>query len=245
VRGVSDQPQAESPTFYNAGWARRWGDCYRHGPSLRHRQRLVANVIRPLGVRSILDVGCGNGVTLQQLLRAVPIPEVYGADHSTEAVAQAARAMPGASFRTLDIAREHLGRTFDLVLCCDVLEHIEDDLEALRNMRAMAGRCLVLTTLQGTMRPCERAVGHVRNYTRAGLEARLGEAGFAPERTIEWGFPFFSPIHRTLLEWAGPAISEGHFGLPRRALARLLYTLFFLNSSRRGDMLILLARPIR
>jgi SAM-dependent methyltransferase len=200
-------------------------------------------VVRGLGVRSLLDAGCGNGVTLRRLLADVPIPEVHGADLSPEAVAQAARAIPEGSFRHLDIVREHLERTFDLVLCCDVLEHIEDDLAALRHMRAMTGRYLLATTIQGTMRPSERSVGHVRNYTRAGLEARLREAGFLPERTIEWGFPFYSPIHRALLEGAGPRISEGRFGPLRRGLAALLYVLFFLNSSRRGDILIALARP--
>jgi 2-polyprenyl-3-methyl-5-hydroxy-6-metoxy-1,4-benzoquinol methylase len=228
---------------YDAGWTRKWGDCCRYGPSLRHRQRLVSDVVRGLGVRSVVDVGCGNGVTLQRLLAEVDIPEVYGADLSPEAVAQATRAIPWGHFRTLEIVREPWGQTFDLVLCCDVLEHIEDDLAALRHMRAMTGRYLLVTTIQGTMRASEREVGHVRNYTRAGLEARLREAGFVPERTIEWGFPFYSPIHRALLERAGPGISEGRFGPSRRALAAVLYALFFLNSRRRGDILIALASP--
>ncbi|HYB74036.1 MAG TPA: methyltransferase domain-containing protein [Candidatus Sulfotelmatobacter sp.] len=244
VRGVKAAPaRALDEATYDAGWGRKWGDCCRYGPSLRHRQRLVAEVVRGLGVRSLLDTGCGNGVTLRHLLADVPIPEVHGADLSPEAVAQAARAIPEGSFRRLDIVREHLDRTFDLVLCCDVLEHIEDDLAALRHMRSMTGRYLLATTIQGTMRPSERCVGHVRNYTRAGLEARLRQAGFIPERTIEWGFPFYSPIHRALLEGAGPRISEGRFGPLRRGLAALVYALFFLNSSRRGDVLITLARP--
>jgi SAM-dependent methyltransferase len=234
------QPAGE---LYDAGWAGRWSDCYRLGPSLRHRHRLIRGLLEGLSFASVLDVGCGNGENLAALLAAFPVPEVVGVDVSPVAVRQAQGRLPGAEFRVLDIAATHLDRTFDLVLCCDVLEHIEDDLAALRHLRAMTRGYLVATTLQGTMRPWERSIGHVRNYTRPGLEARLHEAGFLPQRTIEWGFPFFSPIHRILLEGAGPRISEGRFGPLRRGLAALLYALFFLNSSRRGDVLITLARP--
>ncbi|HEY7678812.1 MAG TPA: methyltransferase, partial [Candidatus Methylomirabilis sp.] len=59
----------------------------------------------------------------------------------------------------------------------------------------------------------------------------------------EWGFPFYSPIHRSLLERAGTRISEGRFGRVRRGLAAALYAIFFLNSSRRGDILVMSARP--
>jgi len=229
--------------FYDAAWADKWIDCSRLGPSLRHRRRVILELVRGLEFRSILDVGCGNGANLVEFLAAHPVPRVAGIDVSPEGVRLARGRLPHGDFYELDITAAHLGRTFDLVLCCDVVEHIEDDLAAFRHMRAMTGRHLVVTTIQGTMRPSEREIGHVRNYTRAGLEARLREAGLIPERTVEWGFPFYSPIHRTLLERAGPGISEGRFGPARRVLAALLYALFFLNSSRRGDILIVLARP--
>ncbi len=229
--------------FYDDVWADRWIDCSRLGPSLRHRRRLILRVLRDLEFQSILDVGCGNAANLTELLAARPVPEVTGTDLSPVAVRLARARLPRGDFRVLDVTRAHLDRTFDLVLCCDVLEHIEDDLAALRHLRAMTGRYLLVTTIQGTMRPSERAVGHVRNYTRAGLEARLRESGFVPERILEWGFPFYSPVHRALLERAGPGISEGRFGPVRRALAAAFYALFFLNSTRRGDILITLARP--
>jgi 2-polyprenyl-3-methyl-5-hydroxy-6-metoxy-1,4-benzoquinol methylase len=233
----------EGAEFYDAAWAERWIDCSRLGPSLRHRRRLLLRLIRDLHFTSILDVGCGNGANLEELLLDHPVSEVAGIDVSPTAALLARRRLPAGDFHTLDITRTHLDRCFDLVICCDVLEHIEDDLAALRHMRAMTGRALLISTIQGRMRPSEQEIGHVRNYTRAGLEALLREAGFIPERTIQWGFPLYSPLHRTLLERAGPGISEGHFGPLRRALSAVLYALFFLNSSRRGDILIALARP--
>ncbi len=234
------QPAAK---FYDAAWSERWIDCVRLGPSLRHRRRLILRLVCGLEIGSVLDVGCGDGANLAGFLAARPVPVVAGVDISPAAVRLAQARLPQGNFRVLDLAAGHLDRKFDLVLCCDVLEHIEDDVAVLRNLRAMTGRCLVATTLQGRMRPWERDIGHVRNYTRAGLEERIRQAGFVPERTLEWGFPFFSPVHRALLERAGPGVSEGHFGPVRRTVAALLYLLFFANSKRRGDVLITLARP--
>lgn len=236
-------PVERGADFYDAAWAERWLDCSRYGPSFRHQRRLVTALLRGHRYRSVLDVGCGNGAKLGALLAAVPIPEVCGIDVSAEAVRLAQEAHPRGEFRVLDITRERWGRTFDLVLCCDVLEHIADDLAALRQMRRMTGGHLLITTLQGRMRPWEREVGHVRSYTRATLEARLAQAGYTPVRVVEWGFPFYSPIHRALLGVAPGGIAEGRFGRGRRILAHLVYGLFFLNSWRRGDILVILAGP--
>jgi hypothetical protein len=75
---------------------------------------------------------------------------------------------------------------------------------------------------------------------RGELEDKLRGASFEVERTIYWGFPFYSPLARTL---QNRMTSTASYGLARRALAHAMYELFRLNSSRRGALLIVLARP--
>jgi SAM-dependent methyltransferase len=75
--------------------------------------------------------------------------------------------------------------TFDFVLCQNVLEHIEDDAAALAAIRAALkpGGTLGLLVpahprLYGSL---DRAYGHFRRYTRAGLETAVQGAGLEIE----------------------------------------------------------------
>ena len=82
-------------------------------------------------------------------------------------------------------------------------------------------------------------VGHVRNYQRGELEAKLERAGYRVMRAIYWGFPFYSPIARTLQNHSREGI--GSFKGRTYLLAELLYRLYFLNSWRKGDILVVVA----
>lgn len=76
----------------------------------------------------------------------------------------------------------------DAALCLNVLEHIEDDVRALRNIRervAPGGRLIALVPaypkLFNTM---DRELGHHRRYTRRMFLARLGDGGWLVERSL-------------------------------------------------------------
>jgi hypothetical protein len=96
--------------------------------------------------------------------------------------------------------------------------------------------------MQGRMRKSELRIGHLRNYTRRGLEAKMQAAGFSIERVIEWGFPFYSPLYRTLIEYIGGQTADISYDRKDRIIAALLYHLYRLNMSTRGDVLMILAR---
>jgi len=76
----------------------------------------------------------------------------------------------------------------DAAVCLNVLEHIPDDLTAMRNIRASlvpGGRLVALVPAQrwlfGTL---DERLGHCRRYERAELESRVREAGFEIETTL-------------------------------------------------------------
>ena len=143
----------------------------------------------------------------------------------------------------LDITKSKLDIKYDLVICSEVLEHIPDDVTALRHLAAMTGKHLILSAPQGRMRRFEtREVGHVRNYARGELAGKLAAAGLVPAQVIEWGFPFYSPLYRDYLDFTGARGVSGKFGLFRKLIARAVYGLFWLNSSRKGDEIIIVAR---
>lgn len=234
-----------SVAAYNDGWTNQWDDMKKYGPFSRHLRRLIVNLVRPLVFESVLDVGCGQGALLAELQRVFPHIRPYGIDLSEAAIALARVRVRGGNFGVCNLAREHLERQFDLVICSEVLEHIQDDVAAIRNLAAMTGKYVVVTTPQGRMRSSETLMGHVRNYRRDELLRQLVHAGLQPSQTIEWGFPFYSPLYRDFLEWTGNRGTSGKYGVTRKLLATLLYGLFALNSSKRGDELLVLATPRR
>jgi hypothetical protein len=59
---------------------------------------------------------------------------------------------------------------------------------------------------------------------------------------LNWGFfPFFSPLHRDLLDWVLYRVNHGRFGVMRRLSSAMLYALFHLNARQRGDYPFVLA----
>ncbi len=76
----------------------------------------------------------------------------------------------------------------DTIVCVNVLEHVEDDLSALQDMRDVLsgfGRVILLVpahpVLFGSM---DRRLGHFRRYTRRALLHQLARAGLSVEHSF-------------------------------------------------------------
>ncbi|WP_040477747.1 methyltransferase domain-containing protein [Longispora albida] len=92
-------------------------------PELRPGQRL-------------LDVGCGPGTITADLARLVAPGHVTGLDAAPEVLAEAAAALPDATFTTGDVhALEYEDGAFDVVHAHQVLQHLPDPAGALAEMR--------------------------------------------------------------------------------------------------------------
>jgi hypothetical protein len=167
-----------------------------------------------------------------------------GVDVSREALALAAQCVPAARFLQLDAQKDKLDEHFDLVMCNQVIEHLIDDMAALRNMAHMAKHWVLIATMRGRMRPSERVIGHFRNYSDEELRAKAAGAGLEVVELFGWGFPFYSPLYRTMIEWLPGGPPSGNFGPMQKTIAAFLYRLYGFNIPRRGDVVTMLARPL-
>lgn len=97
--------------------------------------------------RTCLDVGSGPGWFAERLVaRGL---EVVGLEGRADLVAEAARRVPGARFVHADVQSEAVlaaARPADLVFCFGLLYHLESPVRALRHLRALTGRVLLLET---------------------------------------------------------------------------------------------------
>lgn len=227
---------------YDVMWEKVYGDIQRYGPVEKHLRRIYSKILSEIQYKSVLDVGCGTGLNFPLLLEDKVVKEVAGVDISSKAIVLAKERYSG-EFRVLDIQEGHLESKYDLVFCSLVLEHLPKDVEAIKNLYEMTGRYLLVGTMAGNYeryKPWEKVVGHVRNYSPDELEAELERTGFTIRKCIKWGFPFYSPLTR-LLQNINPNMGVGEYSTTLKIGTTLLYYVYFLNSFKRGDVLVILA----
>jgi SAM-dependent methyltransferase len=230
---------------YDQIWRDVYGGMQDHGPTHKHLSRLVRKELAGLDYSSVYEVGCGAGHNFALLTEGRTIDAIGGMDISEVALEQARR-RSGGEFTLGDIQTEPIQGQWDLVFSSLVLEHLEQDEEALRNIAPAVGKYFVVSTIGGDYeryRAYDEQVGHVRNYGPGELDAKLERAGFRVLRSIAWGWPLYSPISRTLQRNTNAGI--GTLSLAERIAAKVMYAAFYLNSSRRGDILLAVAEPAR
>jgi len=230
---------------YEAIWSDVWGDMQKYGPIHRHHRRIFTEMMSNLPKEEILtvaDIGCGEGSNLLYLKQMFPKAHLFGVDVSRKAITKA-RSIVDAEFVVLDAQGDYPLRSFDFVISSDVIEHLEDDMAALRNIYRITKKYALIATVQGRMREFEKAIGHIRSYKYGELQKRLESIGFTIERVVEWGFPLYSPIYRELFNIGSvEGVSHGKYGLLKRILCEVLYASFFLNRSDKGDIIFVLVR---
>src|SRR5579863_6405475 len=151
--------------FYQAFWEET-PDFTRYNPGARHRRRLITDCLGSERFVSALDVGCGQGELLSLLRGGHPeASALAGVDLSPDQVVRNQARWPDIEFFALDVQKEALDRTFDHVVCSEVIEHLDDQRGAVANLARMvrAGGRLLITCPTGSMYATERHFGHVRH----------------------------------------------------------------------------------
>jgi SAM-dependent methyltransferase len=110
-------------------------------------RRFVADFRDRFGLRTALDAGCGVGY-FSHLLQQMGM-RVTAFDARPENVEEARRRHPGIDFHVADVEelRPQEFGTFDLVLCFGLLYHLENPLRAMRRLRVMTGKLLLIESV--------------------------------------------------------------------------------------------------
>jgi 2-polyprenyl-3-methyl-5-hydroxy-6-metoxy-1,4-benzoquinol methylase len=199
------------------------------GPRHALRERLLLDLFLSAAPGpAVLNGGAGQG-TLSHELAALGF-EVTSADVSPQSVELLRRQAHGDALEADLTSLPFAEASFDAVVLGEVLEHIERDAAALREVARVLRREGVLALsvpanpkLYG---PSDRWAGHVRRYTRPQLLETCTAAGFAVRRCVGWGFPMSRLYHRHVYERylnrRGPAQPERRHGSLVALLSALL-----------------------
>lgn len=174
---------------------------------LSGHQKLLALV--EAGSR-VLDVGCSSGTLARPLCEKGCT--VVGIERDPVAAARAREVCEDVLVADVESATLPYGdRSFDVILCADVLEHLHDPEAVLRRLRPLlrqdglllattpnvANWAMRLSLLAGRWRYTERGIldrTHVHLFTQATLKESLGRAGY---RIVS--LDFTAPV--PLLRW--------------------------------------------
>lgn len=147
MKGASPLLDLQHTLYASRNPTRRWLHCT--------RRDWIVSALRRYGAKrpgNSLEIGPGSGVYLPVL--ADTFASVTAADIERTFLQQAqaiAATRPNVTVKVDDITRSELNpRSFDLILCTEVVEHIADSAGAIRRMRELLapGGYLVLSTPQ-------------------------------------------------------------------------------------------------
>lgn len=154
----------------------------------------------------ILDVGCGTGGNLEMLAN-------FGAAHGVDVSKEALEFCRQRGFTDVKhgLAEKlpYADESFDLTTALDVVEHLDDDLAGLREMRRVlrtGGKTLIFVPAFMFLWGVQDDVSHHRRrYTKKQIVSQLEKAGFEIERATYANWTFFAPIlaGRTLMKITG------------------------------------------
>jgi glycosyltransferase involved in cell wall biosynthesis len=195
--------------------------------------RWMADVVRPYVGDRVLEIGAGTGNMSVHLMPrsiywATDINPGY-LDYLVTLRATRPYMRVGYTDAT-DAGTFPGGQRFDTVVCLNVVEHVQDDIGALRNVRQTLednGRAIVLVpcgpSLYGTL---DEVLGHCRRYTEEQLIAAAQQAGFRVERVLKFNRP-------GVVAWwlNGRILHRKTFGLGQIRMLNLLTPIFRLLDS--------------
>ena len=144
-------------------------------------QQLLADLKPQCDLKTALDVGCGVGY-FSAFLRDLGF-QVVALDARPQNIEEARARHPGIDFRVAnveDLRPEELGG-YDFVLCFGLLYHLENPMRALRRLRAVTGKLLLVESMSV---PGEAPVLYLRDESEIEDQALHSVAAYPSEGAL-------------------------------------------------------------
>jgi SAM-dependent methyltransferase len=145
---------------------------------------------------TLLDIGSSSGFLIEELRKAFPTAAIIGSDYLASVVAHAAHRWENTPFIQFDLRRCPLPEgCIDGVTALNVLEHIDDDRTALKEIHRILRHGGIAHIEVPADPSCydiyDEVLLHYRRYRLNELTATAKELGFQTERATHLGFSLY------------------------------------------------------
>jgi SAM-dependent methyltransferase len=194
---------------------------------------LLENYVAKDCEQNILDIGCGSGLMLNDLSQ---FGAVTGMDASNEAINFSRQIFNGKIVKgALPTDIPFNENSFQLIVALDVIEHIDDDICALRKIYSIArtGGVVVLTVpaYQFLWSRHDILNEHKRRYTLSELKKKVELSGFQIEKITYFNSLLFIPIaFIRLVNYLLKRESDSDVKIPHPYVNLILRQIFSLES---------------
>lgn len=106
----------------------------------------VVKATKPLNIDSVLDVGCGEGFTLARLQKEKIGESFEGIEYDERAIELGNKLYPRLTIEKGDIYKlPYKDNSFDLVVCTEVLEHLDNPRKAYKELIRVSKKYILLS----------------------------------------------------------------------------------------------------
>lgn len=149
---------------------------------IKTRNDLIEKLLKKYPTKEklkILDLGCGTGFNFEAIST---FGECYGLDISKSALKQAKKLGYKQLICGNALNTKLKENSFDVVLCMDIIEHLEEDLKLMKEVKRILkpeGICLfTVPAYKFLWSKDDELAQHVRRYTLTKIKRKIKKAGF-------------------------------------------------------------------
>ncbi len=132
--------------------------------------------------KNFLEIGCGTGFVLHGFQNAMPRLKLSGSEIYSEGLSYAKQRVPQADLFQMDARRIPFSEEFDVIGAFDIIEHVEEDEQILRQMHSAlknnGGILLTVPQHPFLWSQYDERAHHVRRYGASELKQKVLSAGF-------------------------------------------------------------------